>query len=664
MASHLKSVADAMATPAPDSDFYPANDADDQFGGGGGPGRPPKAMPEDCPVVPVGTEDGVFYFLTALGELRGLTCDKVANKHIVGMFAPDSDYLIEAWPRKKLVKSKDADGNEIEDWIVTGWRNDDVAMLLMDVAAAKGVWNAREKVRGRGAWKADDGGLILHSGNHVMIERTDDHGVKHREWQRPGMYDGMVYPTAPAIPKPAGEANMSGEAIAPKLVGSLRARGVKIAENASPARVLLELFKTWNWARPMIDPMMLLGWNAAAIYGGALDYRPLAWITGDKATGKSALQKLIGWLHDGGILQSPDASEAAVRQVLGQQSLPVGIDEAEAEKDNRKILALVKLARLAATSQGNIMRGGQDHKGHEFQATSCFLFSSILVPPIPPQDKSRLAVLELGELPAGAREPAMDKREINALGAAMRRRLADRWEQWPATLEAYKDALIDFGKHGGRVSDQFGALLAAAHVLLEDDAPEDEALMQWGELLAIDRLDETADESDEATRCIHHMASSLVQLAGHGTPRQVADWILQATEPLGVGAAQPGTMEYGEAMDRRRKAGDMLAKIGMRIVTGSAKAKAAEPNGKPRPVPGRDYLAVAVSGQGLAKLFENTTWNDGVWTQALKRIKGAVPNETQRISGMATKCTMIPIDAFLMREEDAARVDQDEEAEA
>ena len=153
-----------------------------------------------------------------------------------------------------------------------------------------------------------------------------------------------------------------------------------------------------------------------------------------------------------------------------------------------------------------------------------------------------------------------------------------------------------------------------------------------------------------------------MQLAGHGTPRQVSDWILQATEPLGVGMNQPGTADYAEAMERRRKAGDMLAKIGMRIVTGAAKAKAANDGGRARPVPGRDYLAVAASGQGLAKLFEGTHYADGVWTQALKRITGAVPNETQRISGMACKCTLVPIDAFLMREDAPARVDEEEEA--
>lgn len=157
------------------------DDAGDDQGGGFGP---PRVMPDDCPVVPVGTHDGIFYFLTTLGELRGLAADKVANKHIVAMFAPDSQYLIDTWPRKKEVKRLDKEtGEEITEWIVTGWRPDDVAMLLMDVAAAKGVWDMREKVRGRGAWLGDDGALILHSGNHVLIDGA---------WKRPGEYHGMV----------------------------------------------------------------------------------------------------------------------------------------------------------------------------------------------------------------------------------------------------------------------------------------------------------------------------------------------------------------------------------------------------------------------------------------------------------------------------------------
>src|SRR5439155_11975566 len=109
-------------------------------------------MPAGCPVVPLGTCGGLFYFLTALGELRALASDKVANKHIVGMFAPFTQYLFDQWPRKKEVELrneagklvKDAEGNTLTEWIITGWRADDVSIDLMRVAGSKGVWNPRD----------------------------------------------------------------------------------------------------------------------------------------------------------------------------------------------------------------------------------------------------------------------------------------------------------------------------------------------------------------------------------------------------------------------------------------------------------------------------------------------------------------------------------------
>ena len=150
----------------------------------------------------------------------------------------------------------------------------------------------------------------------------------------------------------------------------------------------------------MIDARLLLGWIGSAMMGAYLNYRPLAWITGDSKTGKSTLQELLGWVLGGALLQSPDASEAAVRQVLGQQSLPVAIDEAEAEEDNRKLLALVKLARIAASASGDIMRGGQDHQGHQFQAKTCFLFSSD--PAAGPQPHGHPGARRAAERPAPA----------------------------------------------------------------------------------------------------------------------------------------------------------------------------------------------------------------------------------------------------------------------
>lgn len=592
-------------------------------------------MPESCPVAAVGTQGGLFYYLSALGELRALKADQVANKHIVALFAPRSAYLIEQWPRKKLVKTRDAAGDEIEEWIVTGWRTDDVSMLLMDAAASKGVWDPRERVRGRGGWQAEDGSLVLHAGDRILL---------HGQWCKPGLYEDLVYPTQPAIPRPAKKVPKDASALAPRLCEYLETRGVEFANSAGG--IIHGLFECWRYARPTVDPMLLTGWNAAAIYGGALDYRPLIWLAGDKATGKSHLQKATGLIHGNGILQSPDATEAAVRQILGQQSLPVAIDEAEADEDNRKMLALIKLARLAATSQGNVLRGGQDHEGHEFRATSCFLFSSILIPPIPPQDKSRLAVLELDEIAGTLREPPLDecKRELAVLGEQLRKDMADRWPLWRDRLRLFRNAMIDIGGHQGRTADQFGSLLAAAHLALSEAPPTPAELARWAELLGKDQLTEASDNASEATRCIERLVYANVQLTGAGSKKQVSEWLLQSVTTDDWGVA--------DAASLRQSANDALQRIGLRVLPGGDPKRKA--GGKL--VPGVTYVAVASDHAGLAELFQGSRWNSGTWAQALRRAPGAVRYDRQRIGGRVTACTTLPITELVeIEEREAAR---------
>jgi hypothetical protein len=128
---------------------------------------------------------------------------------------------------------------------------------------------------------------------------------------------------------------------------------------------------------------------------------------GLEATGKSTLQKALEHLLDGGALHTADATEAALRQLLKQQTLPVLFDELEANEDNRRAKAVIGLARLAS-SGGDAHRGGQDHEGHAFKAKTCFLFSSILLPPLLQQDRNRLAILELEKIPRGAEPVELD----------------------------------------------------------------------------------------------------------------------------------------------------------------------------------------------------------------------------------------------------------------
>lgn len=603
---------------------------------GKGDGEPPRrAMPEGCPVEPLGTFDNYFYFLTALGELRALRARDIGNKDIVGMFAPRVEFLREAWPAKKLVTQTDqhgnllydAEGEPIKKWVVTGWRTSDVTELLMDVAADRGVWNARDKVRGRGAHRDAKGALILHCGNHLLIGGA---------WVKPGIYGGYVYPSAPAIPMPGPE-----DAVF-TIVEDARERNVPVG------LALLHWLKRWNWARPTIDPMLALGFIAIARLGGAIDWRPLAWITGGAGEGKSTLMGFIGDLFAGGMLKLESASEAAVRQLLGQDTLPVVLDETESEEDDRQMQALLKLARIAA-SGGNVGKGGADHQGVQFTARSCFLFSSILIPSLMPADKSRMAVLELRKLPPGARTPPIaedgNAAERSAMAAAVTRRMVDQWGRWSATFSAFSDALIDIGGHRGRGAKVFATLLAAAHLLLDEDPPTPEELAAWAHDLAVGTLAELADSDGDDRRCIQHLATCLVQLGGAGTQRLVAEWVTEALTPTPANAVE---LVKDEFESRRRRAREALARVGLAITTVKRRWSAAD---EPRPERGGQYLAVANAHQGLARLFADSGWKSragasGVWAQSLKRIDGAFGTQRQRIGGILMTCTLVPLEAM------------------
>jgi hypothetical protein len=98
-----------------------------------------------------------------------------------------------------------------------------------------------------------------------------------------------------------------------------------------------------------------------------------------------------------------------------------------------------------------VLKGGQDHQGQEFTVRSCFLFSSILLPPMLAQDRNRLAILELERIPRGiATTPTIDLAELRELGRQLRRRLVDHWHRLDDLVERYKLALGASGTAGRR----------------------------------------------------------------------------------------------------------------------------------------------------------------------------------------------------------------------
>ncbi len=555
----------------------------------------PPGLPDDCPVVPLGVQGKICYYLDALCQLQEVHWKDHQRTIIQGMFGAGArDYLRRHWPRK----SQDKNTGE---WITTGWMPEEVCFAMTQDCAAKGVWSPRARVRGAGAWKAVDGALILHCGNRVFRFPVDGGTVTSNP---PGVVGEHVYPAAAPTPRPWDDPQPAG-------------RG------DGPGWRLLGILKTWNWARPKIDPVLLLGWICAGMIGGALKFRPMIWIPGEFGTGKSSLQDLIKWLMGTtGLLSVANASAAGIQQTLGYASLPAALDEQESSADNRKVTSIVELAREASTGAVRV-RGGSDQNAHSFNIQSAFVFSSILMPSMEPQDVSRFAVLDLRELVKGAKPPQIGEVEMGELGRRILRRLVDGWPRFAATLAAYRDMLMESGKHSGRGADLFGTLLACADLVLSDALPQPEALAQWAKLLDATKLAELDGAMNDKSSCLNYLVTSTLTDQHNRRERTIAQW-------AGIAHTEPGHTE-----EARLHANQMLALHGLKIY----------------PREGYHYLAVSNNHQGVAAIYRDTKWaatpgNPGVWRQSLGRLPGAVIGHQVKFPPN-NRAVLVPLSLFL-----------------
>ncbi|TCS14557.1 hypothetical protein [Caulobacter sp. BK020] len=422
-------------------------------------------LPEGCPVAPLGKAGDVVYLLDTLGEVSTLKASSSGKGPIGYLFAGRSAFLEWAWPRF----GKAAKGGKRP---VVGWEADDARQAIVDACAWKGVFDDVDRVRGRGAWLHSDGSLIYHAGSRVLFQG---------KWQHPGELGDWVFPARTPIMSPQPAA-------------------------ADPGQVesLMMLLETWNWTRGELDARLLFGWIAAAMIGGALDWRPMVFLTGDAGTGKSTLQKLMAAVIGRGLVSSVNTTGPALYQRLKHDVVPVSVDELESEADTRAADVVIKLVRTAA-SGGKISRGSSEGVAREYECRSAFVLSAINHPPLGGQDEQRLAILALRPIEKAAVDGLFEGLEPHKVGAALLRRMIDGWPRWARTLKAYRKALIEVGGHTGRSADQFGPMIAAWHIALHDADPDPGMLDYWVKALDVSILAEANGQAPNWRQCLNHL---------------------------------------------------------------------------------------------------------------------------------------------------------------
>ena len=276
-------------------------------------------------------------------------------------------------------------------------------------------------IYGRGAVRTDDGDVLWHLGDRILkgdreLPLNDVAGI----W--------LSEPKIPLFPSASEK---------------------EIQEAA-------EAVLGYRWHSEM-DGKRFLGWIAAAVAGGALEWRPHLMIPAEAGAGKSwllqhVLQKIMGPL----LIRIADGTPASIARYTDASSLPVVLEEAD-----KWVESILPLLRIAAGGDGLRMRADSGPKGVVAQSPRFpALISSTTVPDMSAADASRVSPVRLG------REvedwPKVKARIVQALGISKNIRSAMIRQSEKIALEAghVTDGLQADGGITSRDALMAGALTA------------------------------------------------------------------------------------------------------------------------------------------------------------------------------------------------------------
>lgn len=598
------------------------SEARDGVAPGQWPGAPADRLPPDCPVIPLGVAGKSAFFIDTSQQLIEVEAKEWGKKMLVQMFALTPNYLYWAWPRYGKPRS---DGS----FHINGLEADDAHQCLVKAAAQRGQFTAADRVRGRGAWKTRDGRLLWHAGDRIF--RIDSGRLKAA---KPGAVDGMFYPRMPSLPAPWREA---------------------VKPQESPAHAVLAALRSWNWGRPQLDPVLVLGWMGCAMLGAALVWRPHLFLTGDKHVGKSTLNRLFKDVFGDILLDCAETTAAGIYQTVRDDCLPVAIDEFEASGDNRKASAVLTLARLAASGT-NMRRGGSDHRGVTFQSRNAFMMAAINMPPMEPAEKSRFIVGRLGRFSESAEPPKIADITGEACGRQILRCLMDQWPQSERLLRDWRESLRQGGLNA-RHQDTYGTALAVAQMMIGAEAMEAAGLPiddQRARGAAVARWtdDDRSAEGENWSDCLERLLGSTIE-AWRGGEKPSVGQVLEEWE-----AKELTTSE----------ANKRLALVGLAC-------RREDRNGRPvrDGEPGATaLLAVPVkSTPALARLMQGSKWSDGGWAGALQQgpaevvIRNRGGRQNVKINRVTMRCALVDLavyDSWAAKERGDNDTDNDDAA--
>jgi hypothetical protein len=588
--------------------------------GGGAGGEASETVAGSCPLVCLGHADGEWYFLDAVGQRRKLKSKPLTTRgDLVSLFLGDTDWLHRWFPNRVEIRKKDAEGNEVVEEQIRGFKVAQAGEFLMRMCRDAGLFGPHVVMRSPGVWLGADGRPVVHAGDEVLVGGA---------WRRSGYRDGnQVWTSAPRRPRPGARAGLC-----PGEDGF--AAGAEVARELQ--RGIAEL---WQF-RLAGSEIVCLGLMAIGYYGTAARWRSNGYLIGGTGSGKSMLLQLLRACVPGSEFTT-DTTKAGLEATINGKPTPVYIDEAGDRQGNaaNTLLDVVLSATGGDGTRG--WRGAVDGGSRSFEAACSVFMAAVSPPQMGPQHRDRITIIHLQKPGAGADNRAPMEaltRWAAEQGPVLWGRAIEGWERWEAARLAYREALAR-ANCAPREMDQMGAILAAWWVLTEDGVPEgrqaDEGVAAVREFI---RGASVVAEEDGPRRVVQFLASTEVTLHRSTDKEQIGELVRRAWEER----------DLVERPSRR-----VLERVGIRIVradeiTGS--------NGKriPRGTL-TDGMWFAKSAETLRRLFVGSEWEGDRWIYELARHPTAVESSrTIRVGGVTGAAL------WLAREDWEPPTDEDE----
>ena len=333
-----------------------------------------------------------------------------------------------------------------------------VGSKLLRRADSLGQINTRSMV-GRGFFKSEDGRFVWHLGNRLHVEGKDI-----------GLGD---------------------------LPDFLPVSGPPIRIKSEPAteeerkRLATAILKC-RWATPY-DGKRFMAWLVSSIVGGALAWRPHAWLNGLSGSGKSwLLENLAVKICGDFYLPGGDTSVAGIAREVRSDSLAVFFDEAEPK--NTKIEEILDILRLSSGAGGVRIRADRSGGVDVFQPRFSALLSSVSLAKLNMANETRICQINL------SREKRSDWPEVEIeihkamedpgrfLAALLRdgRQIVERAEQ--VTREYVRAGVVTRRAAIEGILTVAWEWWSGEAIWLSSGAPLDEAGMDDGERMLLDLL--------------------------------------------------------------------------------------------------------------------------------------------------------------------------------